>query len=133
MSMRARELLRSNLPTIALGAGALLLGTAAGWSDVLRQAVVAPPTVVRVLLAVAAGLVGVVLLLRAVDRLGGPSDPTALVRGVRLVFLSVAALAAAAGWAIAHPLPVIVALVIAGVDVVETTFLLVVTALRDQE
>ena len=49
-----------------------------------------------------------------------------MIRGVRLAFLAVAALAAAAGWFIGHPLLLVVALVIAGVDVVETTFLLVV-------
>ena len=37
---------------------------------------------------------------------------------------------AAAGWLIGHPLPFIVALVIAGVDVLETTFLLIVVTLR---
>ena len=47
-------------------------------------------------------------------------------RGVRLVFLAVAAFAAAAGWALASPLPLIVAVVIAGIDVIETSFLLLV-------
>ena len=56
----------------------------------------------------------------------GTSDVPALIRGVRLVFLAVAAFAAAAGWALGHPLPLLVALVIAGIDVVETSFLLVV-------
>ncbi len=130
--MRAGDFLRSNLLTLALGAGALVVGTAAGWSELLRDVVVGPPPIIRVLLAGAALLLGVALLLRAVDRLGVSHDPAALVRGVRLVFLSLAAFAAAAGWAAAHPLPVIVALVIAGVDVVETTFLLIVTALRDE-
>jgi hypothetical protein len=50
----------------------------------------------------------------------------ALIRGVRLAFLAVAAFAAAAGWGLGHPLPLLVALVIAGIDVVETSFLLVV-------
>jgi len=53
-----------------------------------------------------------------------------MVRGVRLAFLAVAAFAAAAGWVIGHPLPIVVALVIAGVDVVETSFLLLVVQLR---
>ena len=38
----------------------------------------------------------------------------------------VAAFAAAAGWALAHPLPLIIAAVIAGIDVIETSFLLLV-------
>jgi hypothetical protein len=45
---------------------------------------------------------------------------------VRLVFLALAALSAAAGWALGHPLPLLIALVIAGIDVVETSFLLIV-------
>jgi hypothetical protein len=55
--------------------------------------------------------------------------PTAI-RGIRLVFLAVAAFAAGAGWLLAHPLPFIVALVIAGVDILETSFLLLVVTLR---
>jgi hypothetical protein len=47
-----------------------------------------------------------------------------MVRGVRLAFLAVAAFAAATGWILGHPLPLIVGLVIAGIDVVETSFLL---------
>ena len=49
---------------------------------------------------------------------------------MRLVFLAVAAFAAAIGWLVGHPLPFIVALVIAGVDILETSFLLLVVALR---
>ena len=52
--------------------------------------------------------------------------PRASIRGVRLAFLAVAAFAAAAGWALGSPLPLIVALVIAGIDVVETSFMLLV-------
>jgi hypothetical protein len=48
------------------------------------------------------------------------------------VFLAVAAFAAAAGWALGHPLPLVVALVIAGVDVLETSFLLLVVNLRSR-
>ena len=51
---------------------------------------------------------------------------------MRYVFLAVAAFAAAAGWLIGHPLPFVVALVIAGVDVLETTFLLLVVAVRGE-
>ena len=56
--------------------------------------------------------------------------PAALIRGVRFVFLAVAGVAAAAGWLFGHPLPLILALVIAAVDVLETTFLLVVLGTR---
>jgi hypothetical protein len=60
------------------------------------------------------------------------TDIAGLVRGVRLVFLAVAAFAAAGGWLVGHPLPFIIALVIAGVDVLETTFLLLVVAARGE-
>ena len=45
-----------------------------------------------------------------------------------LVFLALASAAAGAGWALGDPLPLVVALVIAGIDVVETSFLLLVVA-----
>jgi hypothetical protein len=71
----------------------------------------------------------VILLSRALARLaGGTTDVPGLIRGVRLVFLAVAAAAAAAGWALGDALPLVVALVIAGIDVVETSFLLFVVA-----
>jgi hypothetical protein len=53
-----------------------------------------------------------------------------MIRGVRLVFLAVAAFAAAAGWLLAHPLPLVVATVIAAIDVIETSFLLLVVTVR---
>jgi hypothetical protein len=53
-----------------------------------------------------------------------------MIRGVRLVFLAVAAFAAASAWLLGHPLPLVIALVIAGVDVLETSFLLLVVSLR---
>jgi hypothetical protein len=55
------------------------------------------------------------------------SDPRALIRGVRLLFLAVAAFAAGAGWLLGSAMPVVVALVIGAVDVIETTALLLVT------
>jgi hypothetical protein len=57
-------------------------------------------------------------------------DLVSLTRGVRLAFLAVAAFSAAGGWALGHPLPIVIALVIAGVDVLETSFLLLVIATR---
>jgi hypothetical protein len=60
----------------------------------------------------------------------GEADLGTMVRGVRLVFLAAASFTAAAGWLIADPLPIVVALVIAGVDVVETSFLLLVASSR---
>jgi hypothetical protein len=63
------------------------------------------------------------------DTAGRPNLPL-MVRGVRLAFLAVAAFAAAAGWLLGHPLPIVIALVIAGVDVIETSFLLLVVRTR---
>lgn len=115
---------------IALGAGALAVAAAtiAGTSEGLLDAVVPPPVVVRAALVGAAVVLGLTLLSRSVRRMGeaGTDDVPGLIRAVRLAFLAVAAFAAAAGWALAHPLPLIVAAVIAGIDVIETSLLLLV-------
>jgi hypothetical protein len=91
---------------------------------------VSPPVPVRLLLA-GASIVGAFLLLgAAVRHLEGrdttPGDLASMIRGVRLAFLALAAVAMAAGWLLAHPLPFVVALIIAGIDVIETSFLLLV-------
>lgn len=110
------------LGAVAVGA-ATTLGSA---SDVL-DAVVHPPTIVRAGLIGLSVTIAVVLLTRSVARMSeGTSDVPAMIRGVRFAFLAIAALAAAFGWALASALPLLVALVIAGIDVVETSFLLVV-------
>ena len=49
---------------------------------------------------------------------------------MRLAFLAVAAFAAGAGWVLGNPLPLVVAAVIAGIDVIETSFLLLVVGRR---
>ncbi|MGK2852041.1 MAG: hypothetical protein ACSLFN_14185 [Candidatus Limnocylindrales bacterium] len=115
---------------IALGAGALAVvaATVAGTSEGLLDAVVSPPVAIRAALVGAAVVGGIALLARSVGRMGeaGTGDVPGLIRAVRLAFLAVAAFAAAAGWALAHPLPLIVAAVIAGIDVIETSLLLLV-------
>ena len=118
---------------IALGVVAVVLATVVGWNSGWLDAVVGPPPIVLAFLVGLAVAIGVVLLLRSVARMGesggigsGQADVPGLIRGVRLAFLAVAAFAAAAGWALAHPLPLIVAAVIAGIDVIETSFLLLV-------
>lgn len=147
--------MRTAWPLLA-GIGALVVGTAFGWAAGLVDALVAPPAIVRAALVTGSLILGLWLLGRAVARIGavqgggpeavgpagaGPSTPSpvampderdlaGLVRGVRLVFLAVAAFAAAGGWLLGSALPLIVALVIAGVDVVETTFLLLVVGVR---
>jgi hypothetical protein len=121
---------QANVVALALGCLALLAATAAGWSDAVNAILVSPPPVVRFLLGTTAALVGIVLVLRSADRLSTSTDPPDLVRAVRIVFLAVAAFAAAGGWLVGSPVPIVAALVIAGVDVVETTFLLLVSASR---
>lgn len=127
---------------LVVGAAAIAGGTALGWDATALASVVTPPPAIRALLVGSSFALGIVLLLSAVSRLSGFADESVIVRptnerdiagmirGVRLVFLAVAAFAASSGWALGHPLPLVVALVIAGVDVLETSFLLVVVGLR---
>ncbi len=118
---------------------ALAAGTLLGWNVALLDTIATPPALIRAALVAAAVLVGLWLLAGAMRRLSETRAPAAqltgrdlagMVRGVRLVFLAVAAFAAAGGWLVGHPLPFVVALVIAGVDVIETSFLLLVVAVR---
>jgi hypothetical protein len=141
--MNTSGLDRTRVAWLLAGGAALLGGTALGWDGELLLAIATPPPVVRAALVGASVVAALWCLIEAVrrleagrhlasDRLTGP-DLAGLVRGVRFVFLAVAAFSAAAGWLVGHPLPFIVALVIAGVDILETTFLLVVVALRREE
>ena len=112
---------------LLLGVGALILATLIGRQDVMGV-ILEPPPIGRLL------LVGVVILMRALARFTeASSDPRTLIRAVRLVFLALAAFAAAAGWFLGSALPIVVALVIAGVDVIETTILLLVVRPKDDE
>ncbi|HEY8846830.1 MAG TPA: hypothetical protein VIM24_09235, partial [Candidatus Limnocylindrales bacterium] len=126
------------------GAGAIAAGTALGWDAAALSAFVTPPALIRAALVGVAAAIGIWLLVAALARLAGDSDEDAMpaertsnigsmIRGVRLVFLAVAAFAAGAGWLLGHPLPLVVALVIAGIDVLETSFLLLVVNLRSRE
>jgi len=112
---------------IAIGAGllAVVAGTALGFAPAFLEAVVHPPSIVRAALIGGSVAIGVVLLTRSLAAMSaGETDIRRLIRGVRLAFLAIAAFAAAAGWAAGSPLPLLVALVIAGIDVVETSFML---------
>ena len=130
----------SVLVPLALGMAALVGGTLLGWNPALVEAVVRPPTIVRAALVGGSVAIGLALLAAAVRRMEGTggiglreittTELAVMIRAIRLVFLAVAAFAGAAGWALAHPLPIVVALVIAGVDVVETSLLLLVVTLR---
>lgn len=118
----------------AAGVVALAGGTALGWDASLLERLVTPPALVRAALIAVAVVLGLWLFRAAVVRLesvaSGERDVASAIRGIRLVFLGVAAFAAAAGWLLAHPLPFVVALLIAGVDILETSILLLVVNLR---
>jgi hypothetical protein len=130
---------------LALLAGLAALGAAmvVGVAPELLVQLAAPPPIVRAALAGGAIVLGARLLLSATRRIDASmrrdsglasrisdADLGAMVRGVRLVFLAAASFTAAAGWILAEPLPLVIALVIAGVDVVETSFLLLVATGR---
>jgi hypothetical protein len=127
----------AGLVPLVAGLGALAVGTAFGWDARLVDAVVTPPAIIRAGLVALSVVAGAALLAGGLRRMGaGPAPGTeapglaTMVRGIRLVFLAVAAFAAAFGWMAGHPLPIVIALVIAGVDVLETSFLLLVVRRR---
>lgn len=126
--------MRGYVVALVLGVAAVVVGSVVGGSSALVDAVVTPPILVRAALVGVSVVVAVTLLGRALSALGGGDAPdwdmATMVRGVRLAFLAVAAIAAGAGWLVGHPLLLVVALVIAGVDVVETSFLLIVARTR---
>lgn len=113
---------------LALGALAIVGATVLGASTEALEVIVTPPPLIRAFLVGGGAALGLVLFGRSIGRLAasGTEDVPGLIRAVRLAFLGVAAWSAAAGWALGHPLPLLVAAVIAGVDVVETSFLLLV-------
>jgi hypothetical protein len=121
---------RAYIVGLALGLAAVLVGTVLGGAGRFLEAVVTPPIAVRAALVGTSSIVALALLSRALTALARGDAPdrdmATMIRGVRLAFLAVAALSAGAGWFIGHALLLVVALVIAGVDVVETTFLLIV-------
>ena len=129
---------------LVAGAAAIAAGTALGWDATALTALVTPPAAIRAALVGGSAAVGIWLLAAALSRLAGDGaeddvpierrrDIGPMIRGVRLVFLAVAAFAAGVGWLLGHPLPLVVALVIAGVDVLETSFLLLVVTIRARD
>ena len=134
---------RGRLAWLLAGGAALVGGTLLGWNGELLQVIAQPPAVVRAALVGLSVVAALWCVVQAVKRLDvgrnvaaealTGRDLATLVRGVRYVFLAVAAVSAAAGWLIGHQLPFIVALVIAGVVILETTFLLLVVALRRED
>jgi hypothetical protein len=112
------------------------LAGAAG--DVFSSVATLPP-IVRAGCVAGAAVLGGWLLREALRRMAAARDrpPLAamsgmelgsMVRGIRFVFLAAAAFSAAIGWLIGNPLPIVVGLVIAGIDVAETSVLLLVVA-----
>ncbi|MFN8631934.1 MAG: hypothetical protein U0838_16935 [Chloroflexota bacterium] len=140
--MTARKL-DSRHAWVAGGVVAIVAGTAAGWNGTLITALATPPALVRAALVGVMVLAALRLLGEAIARIEagrhvapgqmGGRDMAQLIRGVRFVFLAVAAVAAAAGWLLGSPVPLVVALLIAGVDVIETGFLLLVVSLRGED
>lgn len=122
--------MRAYFAALTLGIAAVIAGTVFGGAEPLLRAIVSPPILFRAALVGVSAVVALVLLSRALTAMGGGDasdrDMATMIRGVRFAFLAVAALAAAAGWFVGQPLLLVVALVIAGVDVVETTLLLIV-------
>ena len=128
---------------LVAGFAALAIAMVSGAVPALFTQIAAPAPIVRAALAGAAIVIGGRLLLSATRRIDASmrrdtgltsrisdADLGSMVRGVRLVFLAAASFTAAAGWLLAEPLPLVIALVIAGVDVVETSFLLLVATSR---
>ena len=149
MADRARRLDGRLAIGLALLAGLAAVGIAmaTGLVPGLFDAIARPAPLIRAALAGSAIVIGGRLLLTALRRIDAafergtdeavhvPAEVSdidlgVMVRGVRLVFLAAAAFAAASGWILGEPLPLVVALVIAGVDVVETSFLLLVATRR---
>ena len=138
--VRPTALVRGRSATAAAlvaGIATLAIAILAGWNEQFLEAIVTPPPVVRAVLIAVSAVGGVALLAAAAARIGAAGDREdperdlpGMIRGVRLVFLAVAAFAAGAGWLLGHPLPLVVALVIAAIDVIETSFLLLVVGVR---
>jgi hypothetical protein len=115
------------LVALALGVIAVVAATLVGTNGNVLDAIVHPPPLIRAALVGASVVIALVCLSRGLARLAtGTEDVPGLVRGVRWIFLAVAASAAGAGWVLGDALPLVVALVIAGIDVIETSFLLLV-------
>lgn len=125
--------MRSQLALVLVAGVGLALASVALEVD-LGRLLLEPPSPVGWLFAAATTLVGGVVLLRAMARVGaGRDDARELIRAVRLLFVAVGCFAAAAGWAIGSALPIIAGLIIIAIDVLETTFLLLVTGGHDAQ
>lgn len=121
---------------LLVGIALVATGSLVGLDPVLADAVFHGSIVLRAVLTGLAALLGLWLLFSAVARLAGDDDDDGtdassrsfaeMIRGIRLVFLAIAAFAAGSAFLVGDPLPLVVGLVIAGVDVAETALLLLV-------
>src|SRR5262249_32656033 len=98
-------------------------------SDVLTT-LLSPPMPARLLLGIAAFIVAVLVVLAAADRMRTDKDPRDLIRAIRLMFVAVGLFAIAVGWVIGSPVPVVAGVVITAIDLLETSFLLLVTTAK---
>jgi hypothetical protein len=120
---------RGALLAVVLGGLAVVGATIAGTNGAFLDDLVHPVPIARAALVGVSAALAVILLTGGLTRLSeGRTDVPGMIRGVRLVFLALAAASAGVAWILADPLPLIVALVIAGIDVLETSFLLLVAA-----
>lgn len=126
---------------LAVGVIAVIAASVPGFGADALAALATPPALIRAFLAAVSVVGGLALLRRAlalIDATRRASDGltvrelATMVRGIRSVFLAAAAFAAAAGWLIGNPLPIVIGLVIAGVDLAETSFLLLVALGRNR-
>lgn len=133
-----RDAVPRRLVPLGLGAAAVVAGVLAGTNPRVLDIVLDGPPLLRAALTgiaavLGAWLVGAALTRMSADEATSPRPFAGMVRGVRLIFLAVAAFAAGSAFLLGHPLPLVVALVIAGVDVVETSFLLLVGGRADRQ
>ena len=136
--MSDRRSLLGGLAVITVGLVAVLGGTLIGSAGDASSGIGSWPPLVRAALVGAFVATGLALVGRAISMLAERADDTGrapapeardvrtMIRAVRLAFLALAAFAAAGAFLVGHPLLLVVAVVIAGVDVIETSFLLLV-------
>jgi hypothetical protein len=116
---------------LLVGVALVAAGSLVGLDPALANAVFRGPIALRAVLSGLATILGLWLLFSAAGRLAGDDDASPrsfaeMIRAVRLVFLAIAAFAAASAFLVGDLLPLVVGLVIAGVDVAETALLLLV-------
>jgi hypothetical protein len=121
--------LTSTPALLAVGVVGVVLISVSGRSDVVTT-LLSPPMPARLLLGIAAFIVAVLIVLAAADRMRADADARGLIRAVRLMFVAVGLFAIAVGWFIGSPVPVVAGIVITAIDLVETSFMLLVTTAK---